>query len=163
MNREEFAEPFNELVMAFSVQKPNDKAEIYFKKLSKLSSITFLKTCNFAIETCERFPTISRLIEIARTFPDTSDRAQFDCKDCEGGGIVSKWRTAFKCRCLNGERMSKQIPLVPVTQDEKKFWYGPLNKEHFDLYGKDLVEGKAYKGPVDHDLIEKTKAMFGMM
>ena len=137
MTDDDFFEPFNELTQAFSVQKPNDKAKIYFIKLKRLSSETFKKTCDYAIENLEKFPSIKQLLAIAPMFPDRSDLSQFDCKDCGGCGLVVKWSHSFRCRCLNGERMSKKIALVPFSQDEKKFWYGVLNKQNNQLYGKD--------------------------
>lgn len=161
MTSEDFFNPFEQLIQAFSVQKAVEKRKIYFLKLERLSNECFIKTCNYALEHCDRFPTISYLLEIARTFPD-SNHTPFVCKECSGEGLISKWNHGFRCRCLNGERISKLVPLVPVTQDEKKHWYGKLNKEWHALYGKDLVEGKAYKGPVDLDIIEKAKLTFGV-
>lgn len=163
MNKEEFKKGFGQLVKAFTVQKPDDKDLIYFEKLSRLSEQRFLKTCNYIIENEDRFPSIMKILQVSHNFPDAQNHTPFECKDCSGDGLISLWNHGFRCRCLNGERISKLIPLIPETQDEKKHWYGKLNKEWHALYGKDLVEGKGYKGPVDLDIIEKTKREFGLM
>ena len=52
---------------------------------------------------------------------------------------------------------------MPPTKEEKKSWYGKLNKEWNELYGKDLVEGKKYKGDPDHEIVAKMKQTFGVM
>ena len=94
---------------------------------------------------------------------DQETRREFECKVCSNGGLVSKWNHSFRCTCLNGEKYSKNFPLVPPTKEEKKSWYGKLNKEWNELYGKDLVEGKKYKGDPDHEIVAKMKQTFGVM
>ena len=104
-----------------------------------------------------------KIIETSRMFPDQETRREFECKVCSNGGLVSKWNHSFRCTCLNGEKYSKNFPLVPPTKEEKKSWYGKLNKEWNELYGKDLVEGKKYKGDPDHEIVAKMKQTFGVM
>lgn len=163
MNSSDFFEPFEQLIQAFSVQKAVEKRKIYFLKLERLSNECFIKTCNYALEHCDRFPTISYLLEIARTFPD--NYTSFVCKECSGEGLLSKWNHAFRCRCLNGERISKLIPLVPFTFEEKKEMYTRLNQEWRKMHDFDLPkEWKVKeKAVVDMDIIEKTKREFGLM
>lgn len=163
MNQEEFKSGFDQLVKAFTVQKAEEKSLIYFEKLNRLSESTFLKTCNFVIENEDKFPSIMKLIQISRNFPDQHHKTQHECKDCDSTGMISKWRHGFRCRCLNGEQMSKRIPLVPVTQEEKKTWYGRLNKEWNTTYGKDLVEGHSYQGSGLDPIVEKAKELFGIL
>lgn len=162
MTFDEFSECFDQVVKAFTVTKAEDKALIYFERLKNLSKYTFFKTCEYAVDHGEKFPTIAKLIEISRNFPDTQNKTQLDCNECRGDGMISKWNHGFRCRCLNGERISKRIPLVPVTQEERKFWYGKLNKEWRELYGKDLVEGKPYTGPANPEFVDKVRKTFGM-
>lgn len=165
MQREDFVEYFFDLTKAFAVQKPQDKSEIYFKKLERLSAETFRKACNHALDTCDRFPTIAKLIELSRLFPD-KDRAQFKCDHCLGSGILSKWKHAFRCRCLNGERVSKQIPLVPDTFEEKKAMYERLNQDWNMLYGESVhlpKEGKTIQVKADPDFVDRVKSTFGIM
>lgn len=160
MTQYEFTECFTELCDAFTVQKPENKAKIYFEKLSRLSQTSFKKTCDYLTENTDKFPTIMKIIEVSRMFPDPETTKVFECKECLGGGMVSKWRHSFRCRCLNGERISKQIPLVPISHEDRKFWYGRLNKEWNETYGKDLVEGKTYQGEKEPEIITKAKEIF---
>lgn len=159
MTSDEFANSFFDLTQAFSVQKAREKGEVYFKKLEKLSHTTFLKTCDYAVMNLDKFPSIAKLIEISRMYPDES-RA-FECKKCDSGGFQRLWRFSFRCDCSNGDRLSKLIPKYP-HEHEKKGLYGRLNKEHFELYGKDLVEGDPYKGEKEPEIITKAREIFGV-
>lgn len=159
----EFKENFRKLVKAFTVTKPEDKAEIYFEKLSRLSASVFSRTCDYLTTNTDKFPTIMKILEVSRMFPDQETQRSFECKECASGGLIAKWRHSFRCTCLNGEKYSKNFPLVPITEQERRFWYGKLNKEWNDLYGKDLVEGHSFKGEPDHDIVRKMKETFGVM
>lgn len=162
MTSEEFFEPFEQLIQAFSVQKAHDKRKIYFAKLERLSLSCFEKTCDYAVVNSDKFPTISRLIEISRMFPDKTGASIFECKECNSAGLIAKWKHSFRCTCLNGERFYKNYPVVPISQEDRKHWYGKLNKEWFDLYGKDLIVGKTYKGETDYPIVTKAKEVFGI-
>lgn len=161
MTRDEFAPMFEELSKAFHVQKFEDKAQTYHKHLHQISPNVFRKVIHKAIQELDKFPTIMKLIELSR--PMAESQKTFECSDCEGTGQISKWSHGFRCRCLNGERISKQIALVPVSIEEKKYWYGRLNRDWNECYGKDLVEGKSYQGEKEPDIISKAKELFGII
>lgn len=161
MDREEFWNGWEPLTQAFTVTKPEKKQEIYFTKLQKLSGYTWQKTCDYILQTHSKFPTIADILAESVNFsPKGTGLAQ--CSECCGNGLVALWNHAFRARCIHGERPPKFIPLVPISFDEKNLWYGRLNRQWNELYGKDLVEGQAYAGTPIEPIIQKIKNTFGV-
>jgi len=108
------------------------------KRLRRLSGETFLKTCEYAVDNCDKFPTIVKLIQIADNFTGFTGRVEQPCNDCDGFGTVSMWNHTFRGRCIHGEKVSKYIPLAPRDEFEKERAYQVLNKSWKELYGQDL-------------------------
>lgn len=164
MTEEEFKDGFRKLVKAFTVAKPDDKSVIYFEKLEKLSAETFFKTVDHCLSNTDKFPSIMKIIEISRLFP-TRGNDPTKCDVCHGSGMVSRWKHGFRCRCLNGERISKHMALLPVGYEESKAMYERLDREWFALYGEHLQkEGIINKAPLpltDEPVVNKAIELFG--
>lgn len=163
MTSDEFKYGFDKLVSAFHVQKPTEKANVYFEYLENIDASVFSQAVNELLKESDKMPTIAKIIQKCAAIRPSYGRTEAKCNDCDGFGMVSKWRHSFRGRCIHGEQVSKQMALVPVTPEEKKRWYGRLNKEWFELYGEDLVPGKSYRGESIDPIVQKTKDMFGVI
>ena len=137
MTPEDFYEPFLQLTQAFTVTKGREKGEVYYKKLCSMDAELFIKTCDFAIETLDKFPAISKLLSISQMLRGFTSRVEQECNICDGFGTVSLWKHTFRARCVHGEKVSKYIPLEPY-EGQKQRVYKILNTSWKELYGENL-------------------------
>ncbi len=161
MTNEEFKIGFDMLVKAFTVAKPFEKSEVYLSRLGKIHGDVWIKTCEHAVDNCEKFPTIMKIIQIADNYSGFRGRQEQQCSECDGFGTLTMWKHTFRARCLHGEKVSKHIPLVPVTTYEKQRAYDVQNKAWKELYGTDLERGEAYISQ-SKNIFDKAKDTFGM-
>lgn len=138
MSVDDFRDGFEKLIQAFTVGKPDEKAKIYYERLKKIPFDAWQKTCDNAVDTCDKFPTIAKLVSISQNFQGYTGRTEQPCNDCDGFGTISMWNHTFRGRCIHGEKVSKYIPLAPRDEFEKERAYQVLNKSWKELYGQDL-------------------------
>lgn len=161
MNEDDFKIGFGKLIKAFTVAKPIEKADIYFQVLQKIHGDVWIKTCDHALNNCEKFPTIMKLIEIADNFSGYRGRVAQACSDCDGLGTLSMWNHTFRARCIHGEKVSKYIPLIPVTPYDKQKAYNLINADWKKLYGYELDRGEDHSS-APQNIIDSAKDIFGM-
>lgn len=120
MLREEFANAFERLLKAFTVQKSEEKGDIYFERLGHYSTETFQRVVSEVIDELKSFPSISELRErlLAKEVP--SAQTKQSCLLCDGFGWVSKYGFAFRAPCKHSERLSQKIPLWPLEVFEQR-------------------------------------------
>lgn len=138
MNYEEFRFQFARLTKAFQINRPEERADIYFEELKKISATTFSECCRRAIRDGERFPTIANLLQMAESIQPTRKQNNQSCHLCDGSGTISLWGHTFKTRCIHGQALSKSIAFEPETENDRKKWYINLSNDWQKTYGKEL-------------------------
>ena len=116
MTREFFKEQFQRVCLLFNVTKPIDKAKIYFDCLEKYSNEALEKGIKEIINTKDRLPSIAQFKEILNQHQKTLNH-KFSCDDCSGTGFQMFINYAYRCRCPNGDRLSKMIRQYPESEE----------------------------------------------
>lgn len=129
MTQDEFEIGFSRLTQAFTIQKPEDKAKIYFEELSSITQSTWMECVRYFVRKGERFPTIAAILSMAQGI-DSRDQhtlsAPVNCILCDGHGWVVIERTAFRSRCGHSQGLSEKIPLAPATWRNEPLPFDPV-------------------------------------
>lgn len=113
MTLDEFREDFDRLVNAFSVQKPEGKADVYYDELKNIPKFRFRQIVTDVIRNSDRFPSIAVLLERTGALTPAEVPQKQLCNVCDGFGNVFIYGVAYRGDCSHGERHSKKIKVAP--------------------------------------------------
>lgn len=136
MTRSEFSEGFDILVNTFSVLKPKEKADAYFRFLEKIPGKAFTDIVQTWVKTQPRFPTISDLFQAYGKFVKPQEKRS--CADCDGFGRIKHGYKIYRSWCEHGEFASKNIKLLKPFMLESELMSQRV--ELSELYGEDLAK-----------------------
>ncbi len=159
MTSEDFWDEFEKLTFAFSVQKPEQKSKIYFEHLRSIELDTFSKAVKECVKECDRFPTISRLIQSCAKISPMIGRKVVRCDQCDGMGTVSRWKHTFRARCIHGEQVSQQMMLAGRDEGDWSRIYFYLNRDWIKAYGKELDGEMVSVDPLE-PIVRKAQDLF---
>ncbi len=161
MNSEDFWEQFEKLTFAFHIQKPEQRAKVYYEHLSTIDLDVFKRAVNDCIKESDRFPTIAHLLQTASKIAPKYGRQSVECEQCDGMGTISRFKHTFRARCIHGEQISKLMQLAPRDEADWSQTYFNLNKEWQKLYGEELEQGKVVLS-TEHPTVSKAKEIFNV-
>lgn len=138
MELHDFTHEFSRLTTAFTVQKPEDKAKVYYEELRRIPFNTFKAAISRLIREADRFPAIATILSTTDAITPKSGLSGVSCSVCNGYGSISLWNHTFRAPCEHGARLNKMIALFPQTDRERQIRFLNLSNEWKKLYGKDF-------------------------
>lgn len=137
MTLDQFTFQFQRLTKAFTVNKPEHKADIYFEELKKIDVTVFSEAVRRAVRECEKLPTIAKLLSLCDAIGPRQSKGSH-CGDCDGFGFVSLWNHAWRARCIHGQKLSKSMAFVPETKEDRTKHFLNLGHEYKKTYGREF-------------------------
>ena len=137
MTQEEFSHGFVKLTSAFSVNRPQDKARIYFEELTGLESNAWKKTVNRLLRSAAKFPTIKEILDTSQGFIHAkTQEGDRHCRSCDGYGGVLIGDVYFRVDCIHGQTMiSQNVLAAPKSPEERRGLCLRLGRDYVKLYG----------------------------
>lgn len=136
MTNEEFTDQFIKLTEAFTVSKPEQKARIYYSRLSYIRNTPFINVVEIILDQSTRFPTIADIRNTYSSLPQEQEIRDVSCSKClSGNGLIKIGLEVYRARCMHGHALNPMIKLAPETD---KIAIEEFNQKHTwdSLYAK---------------------------
>lgn len=136
MTFDEFKYNFNLLTNAFSVTKPDQKLEMYFKFLEKIPGNMFSNIVEVWVKSQPRFPTISDLLSAYLVNAPKIEKRS--CGICDGFGTIKVGYKIYRAWCEHGN-----LPSSKIKQLKSFMINGELESQRIELekdYGQETAK-----------------------